>query len=170
MLFHEGKWMRPIGTTPTTHILKPQLGEIPTAFGMIDMAASVDNEHYCLKLIEALGLPVAQTQIATFGKRRVLVVERFARRWRGPSDLLMLPQENCCQALGVSPAQKYQSQDGPGAVALLKLLRGTDEPLADQAAFFKSQIIFWLIGATDGHAKNFYPPETGQTLRSDALL
>ena len=45
LLFHEGQWMRPIGTTPTTHILKPQVGEIPTAFGRIDMAASVDNEH-----------------------------------------------------------------------------------------------------------------------------
>lgn len=50
----EGQWMRPIGTTPTTHLLKPQLGEIPTAFGPIDMAASVDNEHYCLKLLAAL--------------------------------------------------------------------------------------------------------------------
>lgn len=155
LLFHEDKWMRPIGTTPTTHILKPQLGEIPTAFGMIDMAASVDNEHYCLRLIEAFGLPVARTQIATFGERRVLVVERFDRRRRGPDDLLRLPQEDCCQALGVSPAQKYQSQGGPGAVALLKLLHGADDPPADQAAFFKSQIVFWLIGATDGHAKNF---------------
>ena len=44
---------------------------------------------------------------------------------------------------------------GPGAVDILKLLRGADEPLRDQAAFLKSQLLFWLIGATDGHAKNF---------------
>ena len=81
LLFHEGQWLRPLGTTPTTHILKPQLGQIPTAFGMIDMADSVENEHYCLKLMQAFGLPVAQTQIATFGSRKVLVVERFDRHW-----------------------------------------------------------------------------------------
>lgn len=155
LLFHEGQWLRPLGTTPTTHILKPQLGQIPTAFGMIDMADSVENEHYCLKLMEAFGLPVAQTQIATFGSRKVLVVERFDRRWRTATELLRLPQEDCCQALGIPSAQKYQSHGGPSAVAILKLLGSGDKPLEDQAAFFKSQVIFWLIGATDGHAKNF---------------
>lgn len=155
LLFHEGKWMRPIGTTPTTHILKPQLGQIPTAFGMIDMKASVDNEHYCLELMRAFGLDVANTEIVTFGKRRVLAVERFDRLWRGGSQLLRLPQEDFCQAMGVPSAQKYQNNGGPGIVNGLKLLQSADEPLKDQAAFFKAQIINWLIGATDGHGKNF---------------
>jgi serine/threonine-protein kinase HipA len=155
LLFHGGEWLRPLGTTPTTHILKPQLGEIPTAFGMIDMADSVENEHYCLKLLEGFGLPVAKTQIATFGARKVLAVERFDRRWRSPTELLRLPQEDFCQALGIPSARKYQSHGGPDAVAILKLLGSSDNPLEDQTAFLKSQIIFWLIGATDGHAKNF---------------
>ncbi|MEM6890636.1 MAG: type II toxin-antitoxin system HipA family toxin [Pseudomonadota bacterium] len=155
LLKHDGQWMRPLGTTATTHILKPQLGAIPTAFGTIDMAASVDNEHYCLKLLEAFGLPVAQTEIVTFGKRRVLAVERFDRQWRNDTELLRLPQEDCCQALGVPSEQKYQNSGGPSAVQILNLLQGSDEPLKDQADFFKSQILFWLIGATDGHAKNF---------------
>jgi serine/threonine-protein kinase HipA len=155
LLFHGGEWLRPLGTTPTTHILKPQLGEIPTPFGMIDMADSVENEHYCLKLLEGFGLPVAKTQIATFGARKVLAVERFDRRWRSPTELLRLPQEDFCQALGIPSARKYQSHGGPDAVAILKLLGSSDNPLEDQTAFLKSQIIFWLIGATDGHAKNF---------------
>lgn len=160
LLLHEGKWLRPIGTTPTTHILKPQLGQIPTSTGVIDMADSVDNEHYCLKLMEAFGLPVASTDIATFGSRRVLVVERFDRRHARDGRLLRLPQEDCCQALGIPPSRKYQStveghQNGPGALDILKLLRGSDEPGKDQLDFFKSQILFWLIGATDGHGKNF---------------
>src|SRR3546814_4950933 len=41
------------------------------------------------------------------------------------------------------------------AVTILKLLGSSDNPLEDQAAFLKAQILFWLIGATDGHAKNF---------------
>jgi serine/threonine-protein kinase HipA len=155
LLRQDGKWMRPIGTTPTTHILKPQLGEIPTAFGPIDMAASVDNEHYCLKLIEAFGLNVAKTEIVTFGKRRVLVVERFDRRWRNARHLLRLPQEDCCQAMGIPSAQKYQNNGGPGMADILTLLQRADEPQKDQVNFFKSQILFWLIGATDGHGKNF---------------
>lgn len=159
LLLNEGRWMRPLGTTPTTHILKPQIGEIPTAFGMIDMAASVDNEHYCLKLMEAFGLPVNGTEIVTFGERRVLVVERFDRQWLPDGRLLRLPQEDFCQALGVPPSRKYQANasglNGPGIVDIVSLLRASDEPARDQADFFKSQIIFWLIGATDGHAKNF---------------
>jgi serine/threonine-protein kinase HipA len=160
LLFYKGQWMRPTGTTPTTHILKPQIGQIPTAFGIIDMSNSVDNEHYCLKLMQAFGLNVAQTEIATFGERRVLVIERFDRGWLEDGRLLRLPQEDCCQALGIPPSQKYQSlvqggKNGPSAVDILRLLEASDTPFDDQKAFLKSQIIFWLIGATDGHGKNF---------------
>lgn len=160
LLHHDGKWMKPAGTTPTTHILKPQLGQIPTSSGVIDMADSVDNEHYCLKLLEGFGLRVASTKIMTFGKRRVLVVERFDRQRARDGRLLRLPQEDCCQALGIPPSRKYQStveghQNGPGALDILKLLRGSDEPGRDQLDFYKSQILFWLIGATYGHGKNF---------------
>jgi serine/threonine-protein kinase HipA len=122
---------------------------------MIDMTDSVDNEHYCMRLLHAFGLDVAQTEIVTFGARRVLVVERFDRRWRGDSTILPVPQEDCCQALGVPPTRKYQSEGGPGMREMLGLLKGAQDPQADQTAFLKSQIIFWLIGATDGHAKNF---------------
>ena len=160
LLYQDGQWMRPLGTTPTTHILKPQIGTIPTSTGEIDLSNSVDNEHYCLKLMEAFGLQVAQTQIATFGKRRVLVVERFDRLRLDDGRLIRLPQEDCCQALGVPPSRKYQStviggQNGPNAVDILRLLQEGNSPITDQAAFLKAQILFWLIGATDGHAKNF---------------
>lgn len=151
----DDRWLRPHGTTPTTHLLKPQLGEIPTASGIINMNASVDNEHYCLTLLEEFGLHVPTTWIETFGERRVLVVERFDRRWRSPTQILRLPQEDCCQAMGVPPTRKYQSEGGPGAVDILGLLRGSDEPLRDQVSFLKCLILFWMIGATDGHAKNF---------------
>jgi len=160
LLFHGGQWMRPKGTTPTTHILKPEIGTIPTAGGEIDLSSSVDNEHYCLVLLKQFDLQVAKTEIKTFGSRRVLVVERFDRELRQDGSMLRLPQEDCCQALGVPPSRKYQStveghQNGPGVVDIMKLLQGSDTPNEDRKAFFKSQLIFWLIGATDGHAKNF---------------
>lgn len=155
LLFHQGRWKRPVGATPTTHILKPQLGRIPTASGEVDLNHSVDNEHYCLALMAAFGLDVAKTEIVTFGERRVLVVERFDRTWRADGRLLRLPQEDLCQALSVPSSRKYQDMGGPGVLEILGRLQESDDPQRDRAAFFKSQIVFWLIGATDGHAKNF---------------
>jgi len=154
LLYQDGQWKRPTGATATTHILKPQLGQIPTPSGVIDLSNSVENEHYCLKLLEAFGLVVAKTEIVRFGARTVLVVERFDRAWRG-GQLLRLPQEDFCQALSTPPSQKYQNQHGPSAVDILQRLKASDTPQDDQGAVFKSQILFWLMGATDGHAKNF---------------
>jgi serine/threonine-protein kinase HipA len=83
------------------------------------------------------------------------VIERFDRRWTRDGRLLRLPQEDCCQALSMPPTLKYQSEGGSGIAEIAELLKGSDDPFADQLAFFKSQILFWMIGATDGHAKNF---------------
>lgn len=146
------EWRTPHGSTPTTHILKPQIGKLSNG---VDMSRSVENEHYCMTLAIAFGLPVAETAIADFDGVRTLVVTRFDRSWRSDAAAARLPQEDFCQALGVPPTRKYQSEGGPGALAALGLLRASDEPEADRALFLKAQIFFWLIGATDGHAKNF---------------
>jgi serine/threonine-protein kinase HipA len=121
----------------------------------VDLTSSVENEYLCLKILDALGLPAARAEIETFGDRRVLIVERFDRLWTGDQRLLRLPQEDSCQALSVPPTLKYESDGGPGITDILKMLRGSDEPLSDQRAFLKANIAFWLMGATDGHAKNF---------------
>jgi serine/threonine-protein kinase HipA len=92
---------------------------------------------------------------ARCGARRVLVVERFDRIWRNAQHIIRLPQEDGCQALGFPPTLKYQSDHGPNMRDILGLLQGADDAQADQIDFFKSQVFFWLIGATDGHAKNF---------------
>ncbi|MCF6197851.1 MAG: type II toxin-antitoxin system HipA family toxin [Hyphomicrobiaceae bacterium] len=152
LLWHNGCWKKPYGTTPTTHLFKPQIGQLPNG---IDLSNSVENEFYCLKLMELFGLPVNKAEIMTFGETKTLVIERFDRRWTKNGRLLRLPQEDFCQALSVPPTAKYQSDGGPGMVAILDLLKGSDTPAEDQKAFIKAQILFWLIGATDGHAKNF---------------
>lgn len=152
LLRHDGKWLKPHGTTATTHIFKTQIGELPNG---IDLSNSVENEFYCLKFLEAFDLPVNKAEIRIFGETKALIIERFDRRWTSDGRLLRLPQEDCCQALSVPPTLKYQSDGGPGMVAILDLLKGSDSPAEDQTAFIKAQILFWLIGATDGHAKNF---------------
>mgnify|MGYP001806420401 CR=1 FL=1 len=152
LLQHNGKWLKPIGTTATTHILKPSIGRLPNG---MDLTHSVENEFLCLKLLAMLGLPVTTVEMADFAGRRVLVVERFDRRWTPDGRLLRLPQEDCCQALGVPPTRKYQSEGGPGLRNLLELMSGSDEPERDQRVIMKAAMAFWLLGATDGHGKNF---------------
>jgi len=152
LLRWNGRWCKPLGTTATTHIFKPSIGKLPNG---VDLTSSVENEYLCLKIVDALGLPAAKAEMETFGDRRVLIIERFDRLWTADQRLLRLPQEDCCQALSVPPTLKYESDGGPGIVDILKMLRGSDEPLSDQHSFLKANIAFWLIGATDGHAKNF---------------
>jgi len=152
LFYRNGKWHKPRGATATTHIFKPSIGKLSNG---IDLTESAENEYFCLKTIAALGIEAAKPQLATFGKRRVLIVERFDRRWTADGRLLRLPQEDCCQALSVSPTRKYQEHGGPGIEQILQLLRGSDDPQADQRLFLKANIVFWLMGATDGHAKNF---------------
>jgi len=155
LLRHDGHWRKPLGTTPTTHILKPQIGQIDTPGGRIDLSHSVENEFYCLTLLRAFGLEVPDVEMAQFGSVRVLIVKRFDRSVAQIGRLIRLPQEDCCQALSIPPGQKYQKNGGPNAVLILKLLSGSETRRKDQTDFFKSLLLFWLIGATDGHGKNF---------------
>ncbi|WOF74439.1 type II toxin-antitoxin system HipA family toxin [Parvibaculaceae bacterium PLY_AMNH_Bact1] len=148
----DGSWHEPVGATPTTHILKPQIGLLPNG---LDMSRSVENEHFCMRLCEALGLETADTEILDFEDMRVLSVRRFDRVWTKDGRLLRLPQEDFCQALSVPPSLKYNSQGGPGFVECLRLLQTSDDPASDQRLFIKAQIVFWAMAATDGHAKNF---------------
>jgi len=152
LLYWNRRWLKPHGTTATTHIFKPSIGRLPNG---LDLTHNVENEYLCLKLLAAIGLPAAKAQMATYGERRVLIVERFDRMWAKDGRLLRLPQEDCCQALSVVPSRKYQCDGGPGIEAILHLLRGSDTPAEDQRTLLKAAIAFWLLGATDGHAKNF---------------
>jgi serine/threonine-protein kinase HipA len=148
----DGQWIQPTGTTPTTHIIKPQIGRLPKG---MDLSDSVENEYLCLKLMKAFGLRASNVEMAQFGDKKALVVERFDRRWTSDGRLIRLPQEDCCQALSVVPTQKYQNEGGPGISDIMDLLLGSDDPNKDRYDFFKANVLFWLLGATDGHGKNF---------------
>ena len=113
LLWQEGAWHRPLGTTPTTHIFKLPIGKIEHS-GM-DLSESCENEWLCLKIAEAFGLPVCHADVQIFDGTKALVVERFDRRL-GDGWIMRLPQEDICQALGYSPNIKYESDGAPGTV------------------------------------------------------
>ncbi len=154
LLLYNEQWCRPAAATPTSHIFKLPIGFI--SHSNLDLQDSCENEWLCLEISKAFGLPTANAQIQVFDGVKVLVVERFDRRWSADKSWLMrLPQEDFCQALGVSSNLKYQADGGPGIVEIMKLLMGAKNAEADREQFFRSQVLFWLLGAIDGHAKNF---------------
>jgi serine/threonine-protein kinase HipA len=60
-----------------------------------------------------------------------------------------------CQAMSVPPPRKYQSDGSPGIAEITELLKGSDTSEDDTAVFLRACVLFCLLGATDGHAKNF---------------
>ncbi len=154
LLFHENRWQRAIGTTPTTHIFKLPMGDASTVG--VDFSTSVENEWLCGQILEAFKIPVAKSEIATFEDQKVLIVERFDRRRAANGKWVMrLPQEDFCQATGTPPERKYEKDGGPGIERLMQLLLGADHPAEDRADLFRTLFVYWLLCAIDGHAKNF---------------
>ncbi len=149
----DGHWAKPRGITPTSHIFKTPMGVLPGP-DQIDLSDSVENELFCMTLAHEIGLPAAHVEKITLSGQVVLSVERFDRVWQGET-LKRLPQEDICQSLGYSSTMKYQKLGGPSIVQVMELLRESDTPIEDRETFFRTQIFFFLIGASDGHAKNF---------------
>lgn len=147
----KGRWHLPLGATPTSHIFKPAMKEGPSG---ADFSDTPWNEWLCLNICRYLGLETAQAEVLQFGGKPVIVVERFDRLWKN-RVLYRLPQEDLCQALGVPSIRKYEADGGPGIYDVLKVLNGAESPREDRLRFMRAQIIFWLLAAIDGHAKNF---------------
>jgi serine/threonine-protein kinase HipA len=146
LLFENKKWGVPSGRIPTTHILKPPSGELE---------GHAENEHFCLELARALGLPVVDSRIMHFKDEVAIVVERYDRD-RVDGTLHRVHQEDICQALAILPTQKYQNEGGPGIRDIVALLgENSSSPKEDIATFLDSVVFNWLIAGTDAHAKNY---------------
>ena len=154
LLQHNGRWCRPAGSTPTTHIFKLPLGLVGNR--QADMRTSVENEWLCARIVAAFGIPVANCEIGEFGAHKVLIVERFDRTLHSSGKYwLRLMQEDFCQATGTPWHRKYQADGGPGVIDIARILRRSGKAQQDLATVFRAQLLFWMLAATDGHAKNF---------------
>lgn len=151
----KNKWCDPIGITPTTHILKKSIGALNLTINFKD---SIDNEWASLYLMKKMGLNCCNVHIESFEDQRVLAVERFDRRWaknkKGENVLYRIPQEDFCQVFGISPYHKYQKDGGPGIQEISNFLKISTEK-EDRKKFLKAIMVFDLLHAIDGHAKNF---------------
>ncbi|EMN1925778.1 type II toxin-antitoxin system HipA family toxin [Burkholderia ambifaria] len=169
LLRHGKRWLLPAGSTPTTHIFKLPLGRVGNM--QADMRTSVENEWLCSKIVAAYGLPVAACDIGRFDDQKALIVERFDRRpSRDGTWILRLPQEDMCQATGTPSGAKYESDGGPGIATIMGILANSAEAAQDRKNFFVTQLVFWVLAAIDGHAKNFSIAHLpGNTYRSTPL-
>lgn len=141
----DGRWFRPLGGAPTTHILKPSSARFP------DIVA---NEFLCMRLAERLGIGVPRVEMVTLG-RPVLVIERYDRRMSS-DGVERLHQEDFCQALGIMPDRKYQADGGPGFADISRIIRtACARPLKDVERLIRVALFNTLIGNCDAHGKNF---------------
>jgi serine/threonine-protein kinase HipA len=175
LLFDGQRWGVPSGRIPTSHILKPALPHLN---------GHVENEHLCLDLARAFGFPAARSEARMFGDQQAIVVEGYdrvdmrvvaadvaveVRVFATTVPVHRVHREDFCQALGLHPTRKYQSDGRPGAVTITTLLRSAvsdgqrqskksrnDRTIAaadeDIATFCDALIFNWLIGNTDAHA------------------
>jgi serine/threonine-protein kinase HipA len=142
------RWGVPAGRTPTTHIIKPC---IPGFDGL------VENEHLCLEIAARLEMPAARSFVLMLDQPYI-VVERYDRLPPAPGTQLprRIHQEDMCQALGLMPTMKYQEDGGPGISQITTLIRRVSaDPETDVERFIKANMLNWLIGGTDAHAKNY---------------
>ena len=146
-LFENGKWGIPYGRTPTTHILKPPTGHFD---------GHAENEHICLALARAVGLPTAFSRVAHFDEEVAIIVERYDRQRQG-NDIIRVHQEDTCQALAQLPTRQISERGRPRNCA--------DRRIASYAfkraryrcgiTFIKATAFNWIIAGTDAHAKNY---------------
>ncbi len=145
----DNRWAVPIGATPTTHILKPVVGD----FRRLDVV-----EHMTMRAAAVLGLPVADSELRVFGDIPTFVVARYDRRFVN-GEWRRLHQEDLGQSLAVSPEKKYQRHDGgPGVGDVAQLFRGLPRQ-ADRSAtawaFYQGLMFNTVIQGTDAHIKNY---------------
>ncbi len=152
LLWHDNAWHVPRGATPTTHLFKLPIGKAAQG---LDLSTSVENEWLCAQIVAAYGIPVAPCRMESFGQYKTLIVERFDRKLTDNGRWwLRLPQEDFCQATATSPGLKYENDGGPGIRKIMDLLLGSSAT-EDRRDFLRTQVVFWLLAAIDGHAKNF---------------
>lgn len=132
---------------PTTHILKPPIARF---------ADTTENEAFAMRLAKGIGLDAADVDIVTVRDRSFLLVKRYDRQTNSEGRVQRLHQEDFCQAMGYTSAQKYAADGGPvfrDCFALLR--RAATRPARDVLRLLDAALFNLIIGNADAHGKNF---------------
>lgn len=146
LAWHDGRWCSAHGAAPTTHIFKN---------GVIGFKLQALNEYACMKIAERAGVATAEVNYRFFEDEPALIVKRYDRIFLEDGTAVRIHQEDCCQALGYMPDQKYAADGRPGARDLVRLFARTNRADFNVASFTYMLFFNYLIGGTDAHAKNY---------------
>ena len=132
----------PIGSEPSTHILKPDHPDQ-------DFSHSVINEWFMMKLAAAMGLEVPMVD-RRYVPEPVYLVARFDRR-EEEGQTRRIHAIDACQLLGLAPLFKYTE----GSIdALRQLADQCQLKSAARLRMFRWVVFNVLVGNGDAHLKN----------------
>jgi serine/threonine-protein kinase HipA len=150
-----GGWGDARGSMPSTHIVKP---------GITRIRSQALAEHVSMRALAISGLDVAPTEFTYFEDQPAIVVTRYDRRRLPDGRVARIHQEDMLQSFALMPRRKYEADGGPGIERIVKRLRSeVDEHAVD--LFVDAAIANYLLGAPDGHAKNYSLLLAGPTVR-----
>ena len=150
-----GEMFLPEGSAASTHIVKPENASA-------DFPYCPANEFFCMRLAHELKIPVPEVGLLHLPEP-LYVIERFDREplqknadKETAQTFRRIHQIDLCQALGVAPSKKYESEGGLGLHHLFEVLRGSfiDRPIVAANAVVQWIAFNYLVGNLDAHAKN----------------
>ena len=155
-----GAPLLPVGYSPSTHILKPDIERMRGVF------ASAANETIVMGTARRAGLEVADVFYEPASKS--CVIRRFDRIGSPPSHIERLVQYDFCQLSGTRSSLKYEAEGGPGLPRCAEIIRRESA----QPAVDLKRMVDWVFfniytGNNDSHAKNlsiYHPPGKGPVL------
>jgi serine/threonine-protein kinase HipA len=146
-IFDDGLPRLPKGTSPSTHILKPNIKRLAKVW------QSAANETIVMRAAANCGLPTAEVFYEPHTES--CVVRRFDRLVRPDGTLARLVQYDLCQLAGTVSERKYEKEGGPGLATCAELIRRYSTQPAVDLRHFVGWIFFNLYaGNNDSHAKN----------------
>ncbi|MBI9113341.1 type II toxin-antitoxin system HipA family toxin [Maridesulfovibrio ferrireducens] len=147
-IYYDGKNIAiPQGNSPSTHIVKPPMSDYPD---------TVSNELFCMLLAKNMKFNVPEVLPLPFANSFLFCIVRYDRVPQKKGILQRLHQEDFCQALGLSPHQKYEADGGVTTKQCFQLLQThSSHPAKNRLALLRMAIFNYCIGNMDAHGKNF---------------
>ena len=147
VIIKDDQFYRPDEVCPSTHIIKPQINNIPDL---------IYNKYFCLELANELGLPTVKSKLLLDLQVPALLIERYDRNSISNSTPDRIHQEDFCQALSIPPEKKYQNEGGVSLQQSFSIIsQYGSKPALDKLNLLKITIFNFLIGNNDAHGKNF---------------
>lgn len=143
VVYRNGSLFEPVGSEPSTHILKPNhLSD--------DYPASVINEFITMSLAASAGLEVPPV-FRRYTPDPVYIVERFDRAVDGAGATQRRHIIDACQLLNKSRAFKYRTATLQSLADVVALCRNR---VATRLRLFRWLVFNLLVANNDNHLKN----------------